>query len=146
MIGDQSLLFLADTDVSNTVGINLVGDVIDLRVDDSRQAEGNDFSLVIKVSVDFAGAGTIAFALASDSIEAIAVNGDESQHWKSDDFVFGDLVSGTTIRVPLPSGFDKYERFLGLLVDGSATTTAGSISAELVKDVQDYRSLPDAVN
>lgn len=146
MIGDVSLLFLANTDVSSAAGVNLVGDVIDLRVDDSRQAEGNDFSLVIKVAADFAGAGTVAFALASDSQEAIAVDGSESQHWKSDDFDFADLIQGTTIRVPLPSGFDKYERFLGLLVDGSATTTAGSISAELVKDVQDYRSLPDAVN
>lgn len=149
MILDKTLTFATATDVSAAAGTALIGDVIDLSATPGDLGVGQAMHLVIDVTTAFASAGAavVQFVLASDSTSTIATTGAETRHVLSDAFAYTELTAGQRIILRLPSGYPAYERYLGLLVITSgATTTAGSINAELALDVQNWSALPDAVN
>lgn len=149
MILDKTLTFATGLDVSSTAGTALVGDVIDLSATPGDLGVGEPMHLVIDVSeaFDSGGSAIVQFALASDAQAAITTDGTETRHMLSDAFAYTELTAGRRIIMRLPSGFKPYEQYLGLLVITSgATTTAGSINAELALDAQNWSALPDAQN
>ncbi len=128
----------------------LLGDVMDLeQVRDIGQ--GHPMYLVIQVSTAFVGGTAFQFVLASDAQAAISTDGTESRHYLSDVFAVADLVLGFSITIPLPMGdvaasVTPYERYLGILVVGTGTQSAGAINAFLTLDPHGWRSYPDANN
>jgi len=149
MIMDSKLTFLTNTSVAAGIGTALVGDVIDLDTAGRRLFSNNNLKLAILVTASFASgtSSTIQFQLASDAAAAIAVDGTQTIHVASDVFDESELTAGTIIYIDLPGGKPNFERYLGLqVVTGVAATTAGSITAALVMDVQDWEAAADASN
>jgi len=150
MIMDKNLTFLENTSVAAaSTGTALVGDVIDLDATGRRLFSNTNLKLAIVVTTAFASgtSSTIQFQLASDATANIAVDGTQTIHIATEVFTDAELTAGTTIYVDLPGGMPVFERYLGLqVVTGSAATTAGSITAALVMDVQDWRAEADASN
>ena len=111
--------------------------------------QGRPAYLVITVDTAFAGGNGIQFRVVSDNAAAIAVDGTESRHYTSEEFVAADLTAGKTIVIPLPSGTaEPYERYLGLSHTNGITTafTAGKINAFLTLDPFGWTALADATN
>jgi len=149
MILDTTNTFATAEDISAAAGTALIGDVIDLSATPGDIGAGQKMHLVIEVTTTFTSGGSaiVQFVLASDAQAVITVDGSETRHALSDAFAFGDLVAGTRIIIPLPSGYPNYERYLGVLaITSGATTTAGSINAHLALDTQNWKAYPDAVN
>lgn len=149
MITDAKLTFLDNVDVSAATGTANVGDVIDL------DAAGRDLfgkpniMLAIDVGVSFASgtSSTVQFKLVSDGTATPQTDGTETVHYESEVFAHTALTAGEQIIVPLPGGIPAAERYLGLqVVTASAATTAGSISASLVVDAQNWKAYADAQN
>ena len=129
----------------------LVGDVMDLGNVNRDIGQGKPIYLNINVDTAFVGGTAIQFVLASDSTAAISTNGSESRHFLSDVFAVADLIAGFQIVVALPMGdvaasVNPYERYLGILVVGTGTQSAGAINAFLTLDPRGWRSYPDATN
>jgi hypothetical protein len=128
----------------------LIGDVMDLGT--ARDiGQGHPIYLAIQVSTAIAGGTAIQFILASDAQAAISVDGTETRHILTDVYVVADLVAGFSQGYALPFGdvaasVSPYERYLGILVVGSGTQTAGAINAFLTPDPFGWRSYPDAAN
>lgn len=154
MILDERTEFAdAVTAVSNASTRTLRGDVIDLEAAGEGPAMGAGFNLYVVITIDtaFVSANNnpTRFVVSSDSVAAIAVDGSETQHVTSQDFLPADLTAGTKIVLPLPAGAPAYERFLGIVQDvgaGASGITAGAFSAYLTPDAGEWKSLPDAVN
>ena len=147
MILDKSLRFASVLDVFGAGGTDLVGDVIDLASADRRIGSNGNLCLNINISEDFAGGGRAQFSLVSSNLEAIPTDGSATVHSTTKSFTVAELVQGTNINIPLPSGIPPNDRYLGLLVTrAGGTTTAGAISAHLVLDAEDWAAMPDAVN
>jgi hypothetical protein len=149
MILDKKLVFADAVSVAAAAGTALIGDVIDLDTIGRRIASQDPLYLVIQVTTTFtsAGAAVVNFKLVSDAQAAIATDLTETEHWRSDGIGYATLVAGTRFSVPMPKGFPTYERYLGVeVLTTTATTTAGSISAFLTNDPQDWAALADAVN
>lgn len=149
MILDTTLTFASAEDVSAAAGTALIGDVIDLSATPGDLGVGQPMHLVIDVTTAFTSAGSaiVQFVLASDAQAAIAVDGSETRHLLSDAFAYTALTLGRRIIMRLPSGYPAYERYLGVsVITSGATTTAGSISAALALDAQNWSALPDAAN
>lgn len=130
----------------------LVGDVMDLEtVRDIGAAKPTKY-LVIQISTAVAGGTAIQFVLASDAQAAITTDGTETRHSLTDVYAVADLIQGFQTVIPLPTGdvansVSPYERFLGILVVGTGTQTAGAFNAFLTLDPPDSkRSYPDAQN
>lgn len=129
----------------------LIGDVMDLGAVNRDIGQGKPLYLVIQVDTAIAGGTAIQFVLASDSTAAISTDGTESRHYLSDVFAVADLIQGFQIVLALPMGdvaasVTPYERFLGILIVGTGTQTAGNINAFLTLDPAGWRSYPDAAN
>ena len=129
----------------------LLGDVMDLGTVRDIGVAKPPLYLVIQVSTAVAGGTSLQFVLASDSQAAIATDGNETRHSLTDAFAVADLVQGFQTAIPLPTGdvansVAPYERFLGVLVIGVGTQTAGAINAFLTASVPSTRSYPDAQN
>lgn len=150
MILDKNLLMAEALAVSGAAGTALKGDVIDLGAGQRNVFRGtNDLYLVLTVTTAFASAGaaTVNFQLASDAQAAIATDGSATVNWQSGALAYTTLTAGRRFIIPLPNDPDP-ERYLGLLVvTGAATTTAGSVTAELTAwPPADYIAHADAVN
>jgi len=153
MIMDENSEF-ADAVAVPTGGAatTLVGDVMDLGTVNRDIGQGKPLYLVISVDTAIAGGTALQFVLASDSQAAIATGADAaSRHYTSDVFGVADLIQGFQLVVPLPMGdvgnsITPYERYLGILVVGTGTQTAGAINAFLTLDPAGWRSYPDANN
>lgn len=149
MILDTNLTLATALAVDSTAGTTLEGDVIDLSAVPGDLGVGTPMHLVIDITTTFTSGGSaiVQFVLASDAQAVITVDGSETRHLISDAFAYTALTAGRRIILRLPSGYPAYERYLGLLVVTSgATTTAGSISAFLALDVQNWKSYADAQN
>ncbi len=146
MITDKSLTFADQVSVAAGVGTALIGDVADLDVGNRRMGSNYNTTIAITVTQAFAG-GTTQFQLATDGAAAIATDGSATVHAATRAFPAAELVAGARINIPFPAGIPANERYLGILatVAGSAVS-AGSISAALVLDAEDWEALPDAVN
>lgn len=137
--------------ITTGAATTLIGDVMDLEDVRDLGAGKTPTYLVIQVSTAVAGGTAVQFVLASDSTEAISVDGTESRHYLSDVFAVADLVQGFQLIVPLPAGdvaasVTPYERFLGILAVGTGTQSAGAINAFLTASPPARRSYPDAAN
>lgn len=149
MIMDTKLLFADAVDVSAAAGTAAIGDQVDLETTDRRLGSAMNMKLVIGVTTAFTSgtSSTVVFQLVSDAVNPTAADGTETVHAQSEVFTDAELTLGAQIIIPLPAGLPLSERYLGIqVVTGSATTTAGSISAFLVTDAQDWVALPDAAN
>lgn len=139
----------ADATALNTgvAGSYLVGDVIDLGAQPANLGNGEAPYLVIQVDTlpTSAGAATAAFSLASDAQAAIAVDGSQSEHFRTKAFAIAEMAAGTVLAcVKLPLG--TYERYLGIVqTTAVAAFTGGTINAFLVKDPTGWKAY-DAPN
>ena len=156
MILDKRTEFADAVSVAGTAGTTInVGSQIDLSVARDIGA-GQPLYLVITVDTDIitaGAAGTIAFQLASDASESIAVNGTQSIHFTTkafvtDDAALNELDAGDVAAViALPMEGVAYERYLGVqAVIGTTDTSAGKINAFLTQDVAKWKAYADAVN
>jgi hypothetical protein len=109
--------------------------------------EGSDVYLVIQVDTlpTSVGAATAAFSLASDAQAAIAVDGSQSEHFRTKAFALAEMAAGTILAaVKLPRG--SYERYLGVVqTTAVAAFTGGKINAFLTSDPGLYRAYADNV-
>lgn len=153
MLIDDRLEF-ADATALNTgaAGSYLVGDVVDLKgpttaPNTTVDLEGSDLYLVIQVDTvpTSGGSATAAFSLASDAQAAIAVDGSQSEHFRTKAFAISEMAAGTTLAaVRLPRG--AYERYLGIVqTTAVAAFTGGKINAFLTSDPALYRAYADNV-
>ena len=141
MCNAEQITFTANT-------TTLIGSQIDTSVVRDIGA-GRPMYLVISVDTAFAAGNGIQFRLVSDAQAAIAVDGTESRHYTSEEFVAADLTAGKTIVIPLPSGTaEPYEQYLGLSHTNGITTafTAGKINAFLTFDPFGWKGYADAQN
>lgn len=148
MLIDTLTEFCDSVSAAAAAGTALLGNQIDLGAAAINPGRGQVIYLVINVEVAFAsgGSATVDFQLASDAAAAIATNGSATVHFSTGAIPVADLVVGYRQIVALPQGIN-YERYLGLLCTTAiATTTAGTISAFLTLDPQNYHAYPDAVN
>jgi hypothetical protein len=153
MLMDERTEF-ADATALNTgaAASYLVGDVIDLdpctiAPNVTIDLEGSELYLVIQVDTlpTSAGAATAAFSLASDAQAAIAVDGSQTEHFRTKAFAIAEMAAGTILAaVRLPRG--NYERFLGVVqTTAVAAFTAGKINAFLTNDPGLYKAYADNV-
>lgn len=154
----DSLLEFADaTSVAASAGTALIGDVIDLGV--ARDiGVGKPMYLVIQTQTEIitgGAAGTLTFKLVSDSVAAIATNGDATEHFVSKAFVTDDAgnnaaelnAGGRPVVIALPQEGAEYEQFLGILaVTATTTTTAGAIDAFITSDISAWKAYAEGDN
>jgi hypothetical protein len=144
----------ADATALNTgaAGSYLVGDVMDLKGPTTApntltELGGSELFLVIQVDTlpTSGGAATAAFSLASDAQAAIAVDGSQTEHFRTQAFTIAQMAAGTVLAcVKLPYG--NYERFMGVVqTTAVAAFTAGKINAFLTADPAKWRALADNV-
>jgi hypothetical protein len=157
MILDERTEFADAVSVAAAAGTALVGDVIDLSVARNLGAGVKPIYLVISVATEIitaGAAGGIEFILASDAQAAIATDGTATYHFVSRVFVTDDAAAndaelnagGVPVCIPLPGEGRPYERFLGILVRTSTTTTtAGAINAFLTMNPKQWKALADAI-
>lgn len=140
----------ADALAANTgaAGSYLLGDVIDLTATGADIGQGTEIWLVGQVDTTFTsgGSGTYAFSLASDAQAAIAVDGSQTEHFRTAAYPVASLVAGFLIcAVRLPLG--TYERYLGIIqTTAVAAATAGKVNFFLTRDVAKIKHYADAVN
>ena len=155
MIMDERLEFGDELTCANEAGTTLIGDVIDLGV--TRDVgQGQAMYLVIQVSTAFDGgagtAGTTAFQLVSDAVAAIATDGSQTIHARTDTFAAAtQLTAGTTLVLPLPMGDTGpgfgYERYLGVQqVQAAEGEDDGAINAFLTFDPHGWHAYADGNN
>lgn len=153
MILDERTEF-CDATALNTgaAGSYLVGDVIDLLpATTSPNTTVNEMSdLYLMLTVDTlptsGGAATAAFSLATDAQAAIAVDGTQSEHFRTKAFTIAQMAAGTVLAcIKLPSG--AYERYMGIVqTTAVAAFTGGKINAFLTNDPAVYRAYADNVS
>lgn len=140
----------ADALAVNTgaAGSYLLGDVIDLGDPNRDIGQGTKLYLVGQVDTTFTsgGSATFAFSLASDAQPAIAVDGSQTEHFRTRAIPVAQLTAGTVIcAIGLPIG--DYERYLGVIqTTAVAAATAGKVNFFLVSDVAKIKHYADAVN
>lgn len=143
-----------DAQALNTgaAGSYLIGDVMDLKgpttaPNTTTDLEGSELYLVLQVDTlpTSGGAATAAFSLASDAQAAIAVDGTQTEHFRTKAFTIAEMAAGTILAaVKLPRG--SYERYLGVVqTTAVAAFTAGKINAFLTRDPGLYRAYADNV-
>lgn len=150
MIMDELSEF-CDATALNTgaAGSYLIGDVIDLGV---ARDLGNGRPVYLVITVDTlptsAGAATAAFSLASDAQAAIAVDGTQSEHYRSKAFTIAQMAAGTVLAVvALPLEGVAYERYLGVVqTTAVAAFTGGKVNAFLTLDPSIWKAYADATN
>lgn len=144
----------ADATALNTgaAGSYLVGDVIDLdpaaiAPNSVVDLQGSELFLVIQVDTlpTSGGAATAAFSLASDAQAAIAVDGSQTEHFRTKAFSLAEMTAGKILAcVKLPSG--AYERYLGIVqTTAVAAFTGGKINAFLTADPAIWKAYADNV-
>lgn len=153
MLMDERTEF-ADATALNTgaAGSYLVGDVIDLdpcEVSPNvvQDLQGSELFLVIQVATPptSGGAATAAFSLASDAQAAIAVDGSQTEHFRTKAFSIAEMAAGAILAcVKLPRG--SYERYLGVVqTTAVAAFTGGAINAFLTADPAIWKAYADNV-
>ncbi|MBT9467213.1 Bbp16 family capsid cement protein [Hydrogenophaga sp.] len=142
----------ADATALNTgaAGSYLVGDVIDpasIAPNVTVDLVGSELFLVIQVDTlpTSAGAATAAFSLASDAQAAIAVDGSQTEHFRTKAFSIAEMAAGAMLAcVKLPRG--NYERYLGVVqTTAVAAFTGGKINAFLTADPAIWKAYADNV-
>lgn len=153
MILDERSEF-CDATALNTgaAGSYLLGDVMDLdpatiSPNTTTEQGGSELFLVIQVDTlpTSGGAATAAFSLASDAQAAIAVDGSQTEHFRTQAFTIAQMAAGTVLAcVKLPYG--NYERYLGVVqTTAVAAFTGGKINAFLTADPAKWKALADNV-
>jgi hypothetical protein len=144
----------ADATALNTgaAGSYLVGDVVDLdpaTVAPNTTVDIGHSELFLVIQVDTAptsgGAATAAFSLASDAQAAIAVDGSQTEHFRTKAFTIAQMTAGAILAcVKLPLG--DYERYMGIVqTTAVAAFTAGKINAFLTADPAKWKAYADNV-
>lgn len=138
---------------TGAAGSYLIGDVIDLdpatvAPNTTVDISGSELYLVIQVDTlptSGTSAATAAFSLASDAQAAIAVDGSQTEHFRTSAFAIADMAAGTVLAcVKLPSG--SYERYLGVVqTTAGEAFTGGKVNAFLTADPARWRAYADNV-
>ncbi len=135
----------------NSTTVN-VGDIIDLGANARDAGSGQPLYLVVQVTTAITGTTSVVnFQLVSDSTTTIAVDGTQTVHFRSDDFLEAVLLAGVTLVYPLPVGVDSvidYERYLAFQVRETSgnVLTAGNVNAFLTLDPHGWTSYADGAN
>lgn len=156
MIFDKLTEFADAVSVANAAGDDLIGNVIDLGANPLPGPHGRPIYLVIQTETEIitgGSAGTISFALVSDSTADLATS--PTTHFSTGTFVTDDSAAnsaqlnagGVIAVVALPLSGAVYERYLGIIATVATTTvTAGTINAFLTLTPPVWQALPDASN
>lgn len=147
MLIDKNFEISDDVSCAVAAGSSVIG-TVDLGAAGIRPNSGQNLYMYLVVGTTFAsgGAATVQFRLVSDSVTPVDV-ATNTQHWESPVFAYTELKAGKRIVVPLPSGLPFYERYLGLvLIVGTATVTAGRISAGLELSAENWEAFADGAN
>lgn len=138
---------------TGAAGSYLVGDVMDLdpatvSPNTTTEQGGSETFLVIQVDTlptSGTSAATAAFSLASDAQAAIAVDGSQTEHFRTRAFTIAQMAAGTVLAcVKLPWG--NYERFMGVVQTTAVEAfTGGKINAFLTADPAKWKALADNV-
>lgn len=146
MILDDQLYFASAADCSGAAGKALIGTGKDLEGSQFRVGSSHKAMLMITVTTAFAGAGTVGFELATDATATIANDGSANSLMQIGPVSVANLALGKRYGIPLPSGTQTNEGFMGVLVARSATISAGAVNAFIVLDAQDWEPFPEGVN
>jgi hypothetical protein len=145
----------ADALALNTgaAGSYLIGDVIDLdpattAPNTTVDLAGSELFLVIQVDTlptSGTSAATAAFSLASDAQAAIAVDGSQTEHFRTRAYTIAQMAAGTILAcVKLPHG--NYERYMGVVQTTAAEAfTGGKVNAFLTADPAKFKAYADNV-
>jgi hypothetical protein len=137
---------------TGAAGSYLLGDVIDLdpatiSPNTTQDIGGSELFLVIQVDTapTSGGAATAAFSLASDAQAAIAVDGSQTEHFRTKAYTIAEMTAGAILAcVKLPQG--NYERYLGVVqTTATAAFTAGKVNAFLTADPAKWKPYADNV-
>lgn len=137
---DSQLVFARNEDVFASAGTNLAGSAKDTKGSALDMGATHKAFLVISVSEDFAGAGTIEFQLRSAATEGGVASG--TIHYSTGAMALSALTLGDKIILPAPVSAVDYADWLGIVVVGSDTTTAGAINAFFTFDAQNWDAKP----
>lgn len=153
MIKDSDLEFASNVSVAAAAGTALIGSQIDTGI--ANYLDGTNIGLVISVKTGIitgGSAGTVQFALASDTTAAVSTTTSQILYY-TPVFVTGasTLPAGTILfacSLPRAAAVTSgNRRFLGLLcITGTTTTTAGAIDAFLTTDIGFYAPTIIATN
>lgn len=124
-------------------GTYLIGDQIDMgAVRDVGVGEPLYLVITVDTPPTSAGAATVQFTLASDSVPNIATTGAASVHFQTKAFTIAEMTAGAVLAaVDLPTEGVAYKRYLGILQGtGVAALTGGRINAFLTHDVAKWKS------
>ena len=144
MILDERNEFCDSATVAYAAGNRLIGDVIDLGATPTLRdiGSGQPIFLVIQTDVAAAGAGNLTFDLRSDS-EA-TVNDSPTTHFTTGAEAYTVWTAGRSVVVSLPQGV-TYERYLGIWLTTSGTTTGGTVNVFLTCDPAKYTSYDNGI-
>jgi len=149
MILDRQLLLSENQDLSQTAANYLSTNSIDLGTTGtipgvggtpvSDVGRGTPKNLFVQVTETFTSGGAATLQVHVVSGTAVDGNGQLSAgvkiHNSSRVYALADLVAGKQLEVAIPPGIDQ--RYLALRYDiGTATTTAGTVTAGIVLDRQ----------
>jgi len=149
MILDSRLEF-ADAVALSTAGTGLrlvAGSQVDTGTVERDFGVSDSLWFVVQVDTAVVGtSSTVAFILASDATEAIAIDGTATIHYESAAIAEATLVAGYQLAVKMPMELPVYERFLGVLIRvGAAALSAGKINAFLTHDVSRLKHYNDGI-
>lgn len=152
MLLDAFAEFADATSVAGSAGTALVGNQIDLGIG-REVGNGQPVYLIITVdtAIQAAGAGTIQFALASDTTAAVSTTA--KQVLTTPAYTTANNTTALPAGAVLFAGaipataFTSTNRYLGLLVTiATQTVSAGKINAFLTLDPNAYKLYADAQN
>ena len=144
MILDERNEFCDAVSVAYTAGSQIIGDVIDLGVTPTLRdiGAGQPVYLVLQAVAAAAGAGNLTFALTSSA----AANLEETAttHFTTGAEAYTVWTAGRTTVVALPHGV-TYQRYLGIFLTGSGTTTGGTMNIFLTLDPAQFTAYPNGI-
>ncbi len=151
MILDKMIEFADATSVGapNNTTVN-IGDTINLtNIRDIGNGEPMYLVIQVTTAITSGGAAKVAFQLVSDSTDTIAVNGDQSQHGRTENIAVATLVAGYELAIVIPpqmdNAFEQYLAFQAVETVGQALT-GGAVNAFITSHPSSYKSYADASN
>ena len=99
--------------------------------------EGRELYMVLTVTTAFTGAGTIAFQVIGDSLEALS-SSPRTILGQSNAIVASTLTAGSKVFVRINTSLASTgHKYIGAHYDVTGTVGAGKVTADVVLDIQD---------
>lgn len=140
MIRDKASELSSAQDIGQNTGTYVSTNYLDTEIagGDAAVGEPVEFCFEIDEAVTSGTSSTVAFQLFTDDSSAF---GSEVEVFDSGALAHTVLVKGYRINVKLPYGLKRYLR--AKYVVGGATTTAGTVTAGIVKQTANWQAAPN---